>query len=134
MERRRALVADRHRDAHRQPGQYADDHRTESGWTTVASGGEEIPFFLQDDCGVILIRPEGAKIEPATIFDETCGPGDPLYYGKGPAHAVCDSDRRRRFFERGLPQHTMLYVVGQARERQDVVAPEIVRIRTRQCS
>ena len=36
-----------------------------------------------------------------------------------------DSDHRRRFVERGIPQHTMLYVVGQARERQDVVAAEI---------
>ncbi|NDE99952.1 MAG: hypothetical protein EB034_17015, partial [Verrucomicrobia bacterium] len=38
---------------------YTDDEgntktrtRTESGWTTVANGGETIPFYLQDDCGV----------------------------------------------------------------------------------
>src|SRR5450756_2242265 len=35
--------------------------RTESGWTQVADGGETIPFYLQDDCGLILIRPDGAK-------------------------------------------------------------------------
>ena len=99
--------------------------RNESGWTTVASGGEMIPFFLRDDCGVILVWPAGAKLEPKTWFDETCGRGDPLYYGKGPAGAVGDSDHRRRFTEQGIPQHAMLCVIGQARERQDVVAPEI---------
>ena len=59
------------------------------------------------------------------MFDETCGRGDPLYYGKGPAGAVANSDHRRRFVEQGIPLHAMLYVMGQARERQDVVAPEI---------
>jgi hypothetical protein len=100
--------------------------RHESGWTTVADGGEMIPFYLQDDCGAVLVRPEGAKLEPAEMFRQTCGRGDPLYYGKGPQGAVADSDHRRRFTEEGIPLHAALYVVGQARERQDVVAPEIV--------
>jgi len=99
--------------------------RHESGWTQVDSGGETIPFYLQDDCGVVLVRPDGAKIEPLTIFDETCGKGDPLYYGKGPATSVMDSDHRRRFVELGIPLKTGLYVVGQSRERADIVAPEI---------
>jgi hypothetical protein len=99
--------------------------RHESGWTTVADGGEMIPFYLQDDCGVILVQPDGAKIEPLTIFDETCGMADPLYYGKGPAGAIGDSDYRRRFVENGIPLQTNLFIVGQARERQDIVAPEI---------
>jgi len=99
--------------------------RTESGWTTVADGGETIPFYLQDDCGVILIQPDGAKIEPLTIFDETCTPLNALYYGKGPAMPVADSSFRRRFVENGIPLKTDLFVVGQARERQDIVAPEI---------
>src|SRR2546426_1367798 len=55
--------------------------RHESGWKNVANGGETIPFYLQDDSGVVLVRPAGAKIEPATIFDETCGRSDVLYYG-----------------------------------------------------
>jgi len=63
------------------------------------------------------------------MFDQTCGRGDPLYYGKGPAAAVTDSDYRRRFVERGIPQHAMLYIMGQARERQDVVAAEIAQDR-----
>ncbi len=88
-----------------------------------------IPFYLRDDCGVLLIRPEGAKVEPVKLLDEACGRSDPLYYGKGPAQAVMNSDHRRRFVERGIPQHTMLYVIGQARERQDVVAAEIAEDR-----
>lgn len=111
---------------------YTDDQgrtqtrtRTESGWTTVGSGKELIPFYLKDDCGVIRVQPEGAKLEPATVLEQTCGQSDPLYYGKGPANAVGDSDYRRRFNEVAIPLHAELYVMGQARERQDVVAPEI---------
>jgi len=99
--------------------------RHESGWTRVADGGEMIPFYLQDDCGVVLVQPDGAKLEPVNVFDETCGWSDPLYYGKGPGGAVADSDHRRRFVESAVPLHVPLYVLGQARERQDVVAPEI---------
>ena len=99
--------------------------RQESGWTRVDGGGEIIPFYLQDDCGVLLVRPDGAKIEPLNLFDEICTPLNPLYYGKGPAGAVPDSGFRRRFLEQGIPLKTNIFVVGQARERQDIVAPEI---------
>lgn len=99
--------------------------RRESGWTTVAAGSDSIPFYLQDDCGVLLIRPHGAAIEPTTVFEQTCGRSDPLYYGKGPLAAVSASDHRRRFVERAIPLHHPLYVIGQARERDDVVAAEI---------
>jgi hypothetical protein len=101
--------------------------REESGWTTVDSGGEMIPFYVRDDCGVILVRPDGAKIEPKTLFDQSCGRADPLYYGKGPARSVSNSDHRRRFVERGVPQGTAICIIGQARERKDVVAAEIAR-------
>jgi hypothetical protein len=99
--------------------------RTETGWTTVAQGNEEIPFYLQDDCGVIRIQPDGAKLEPQTLLDRTCGPSDPLYYGKGPAGAIGNSDHRRRFVEHAIPLHAPLLVVGQAREREDMIAPEV---------
>ena len=99
--------------------------RHESGWKTVASGGEEIAFHLQDDCGVIRIQPAGAKMEPVEVFDTTCGRTDPLYYGKGPALAVADSDHRRHFVERAISLHARIYIMGQARERNDIVAPEI---------
>jgi hypothetical protein len=99
--------------------------RTESGWTTVAQGGERISFYLQDDCGIIRIQPAKAHIEPLAIFERTCGPHDDLYYAKGPATAVSDSTHRRRFVESAVPLHVPIYVVGHARERDDVVAPEI---------
>ncbi len=59
--------------------------RIESGSTTVAQGGDQIPFYLQDDCGIIRIQPEKAKVEPRTTFDYSCGPSASLYYAKGPA-------------------------------------------------
>jgi hypothetical protein len=99
--------------------------RTESGWTKVAGGSESIPFYLKDDSGVIRIVPEGATMHSNKVFDETCSPNNDLYYGKGPAQAVANSTHRRRFHETALPLHTMLYVMGRARERQDVVAAEI---------
>jgi hypothetical protein len=101
--------------------------RHESGWQTVAKGGDEIPFYLSDDCGEVLVMPEGATIEPLGLFDETCNRGDPLYYAKGPPGAIPDSDHRRHFVETGIPAGTELYIVGQARERKDVVAPEIAQ-------
>jgi len=99
--------------------------RHESGWKTVASGGEMQAFYLRDDDGTVLIRPEGASIEPLSVFSETCGRGDALYYSKGPAGAVMHSDHQRRFIERALPLAQSIYVMGQAREREDVVAAEI---------
>ncbi len=99
--------------------------KRESGWTEIDSGGETVDFYVKDDTGVVLVRPEGAKIEPLNLFDETVSRGDPLYYAKGPTGAVANSEHRRRFTEVGLPLHTPLFVVGQARERADVVAAEI---------
>ena len=99
--------------------------RHESGWTTVANGSETSPFYLQDDCGSLLVRPEGAKIEPVTIFEKTCRPSDPLYYARGPAGAIANSDHERHFNEVAIPVQMPLYVLGQARERADIVAPEI---------
>jgi hypothetical protein len=103
--------------------------RRESGWKTVAGGGETQPFYLKDDHGVVLVQPEGARIEPALIFSATCESFDPLYYGKGPASAVADSDHRRRFTESAIRLHAPLYVIGRARERSDIVAPEIAKHR-----
>jgi hypothetical protein len=96
-----------------------------SGWSTVASGGEMIRFYLRDDTGVIRVDPQGAKIEPVVMFEVECDEGDPLYYEKGPEDAVSHSDYRRRFVEHGIPLGLELYVVGQSREREDIVAPEI---------
>jgi len=99
--------------------------RQESGWTTVASQIESTPFYVQDDTGSLLVRPEGARIEALGVFNETCSRSDPLYYGKGPAGGIIDSDHVRRFSEKAVPLQAPLFIVGQARERQDIVAPEI---------
>ncbi len=99
--------------------------RIESGWTTVASGGETMPFFLQDDHGQILVHPEGADLQTATIFSETCTPLEDLYFQKGPAAAIAHSTHSRRFQENAIVHHSPVYVIGQARERQDAVAAEI---------
>jgi len=99
--------------------------RTESGWKTVDSGGESQPFYLRDDEGAVLVRPSGATIEPQCVFSEHCGRSHPLYYGKGPQTAVMHSDHRRRFTEQAIPLHHPIFVVGRARERSDIVAPEI---------
>jgi hypothetical protein len=99
--------------------------RQESGWTTVASQIESTPFYVQDDTGSLLVRPEGARIEALGVFDQTCSPSNALYYAKGPAGGIIDSDHVRRFTETAIPLQAPLFIVGQARERQDVVAPEI---------
>ncbi len=99
--------------------------RHESGWKAVASGGDSTSFYLKDDTGVIRVLPTGASIEACQVFSRECRQGDPLYYGKGPLGAVAHSDHRRRFTEHAVPLHAQLYILGTARERQDVVAAEI---------
>jgi len=101
--------------------------RLESGATTIASGGAQIPFYLRDETGVLLIRPEGASIEPLQTVEFTCGPDHPSYYGKGPAGAVGDSIHRRTFHEDAIPLHRPLFIAGRARERSDLVAAEIAQ-------
>jgi len=98
---------------------------TESGWTRVADGSLYIPFYLKDDTGVIRIVPARATIHGVKVFDQTCSRGSPLYFAKGPASEVPDSTHQRRFLETAMPLHSMLYVVGQARVKEDIVAPEI---------
>ena len=99
--------------------------KTRSGWKTVRQHTEEQPFYLRDDTGVIRVLPEGAKVEGDTVFSRTVGQGDPLYYDKGPRTAIADSTYERRFVEQAVPLHKPLYLVGKARERDDIVAPEI---------
>ncbi len=99
--------------------------RTESGWTTVASGGDEQLFYLEDDCGVIRVNPARASVRGDCVFNQRSYPGDGLYYHKGPSGSVMDSDHVRQFTEHAIPLHHQLYIIGHARERTDVVAAEI---------
>jgi hypothetical protein len=120
----RRTVTETYRDSQ---GHTQTRTRTESGWTRVANGGDACPFYLQDDTGIIRIVPNNARIESKETFNQTVGPASPLYYDKGPAGAVANSTHQRRFHETAIPLHSLLYVVGQAQEREDIVAPEIAR-------
>jgi hypothetical protein len=96
-----------------------------SGWTTVADGGESSGFYIQDETGYVWVRPKGADIELLTLFSTSAYRGDALYHEKGPSESIDDSTGRRRYFERGMPIGTRLFVRGRARERTDIVAAEI---------
>ncbi len=99
--------------------------RTESGWTKVADGRDSQPFYLKDETGVLRIVPDGARINAVTTYNETLSRDNPFYYDKGPAKEIANTTHRRRFQETALPLHAALYIMGQARERQDVVAAEV---------
>ncbi len=106
-------------------GKTRRESKTESGWKTVAEGGETQSFYLKDGGGAVLVHPKGARLEPKTLLSRTVGTGDPLYYGRGPSGAVDGSTQRRRFIEQGFLLHAPVFIVGKSRERRDVVAPEI---------
>lgn len=108
-------------------GNTRTETRVESGWTTVASGGLSSPFYLVDDTGSILVRPEGASLEGRSVFSETVSVFSDLYYGKGPPGGIPDSTGRRLFSETAVPLHAPVFVVGKARQREDVVAAEIAK-------
>ena len=99
--------------------------RTESGWTTVASGSDTSLFYLQDELGVIQINPARAEIHATKIFNKTVSKRDSLYYDKGPSKGIMNSTGKRWFTEQAISLHQPIYVVGQARERTDCVAAEI---------
>jgi len=101
--------------------------RHESGWTVVAKDQQKAPFYLKDDTGVIRIIPDGAEIQDKQIFNKTCRFSDPLYFAKGPLKEIADSDHERRFTETAIPLHANLYIMGQARQREDIVAAEIAK-------
>ncbi len=97
----------------------------DTGWETVASGGETAGFYLQDETGYVWVDPRGADLETLTIFDREVDRYDSLYYDKGPSDAVEGSTGERSFTEYGLPVGTPLFVRGRASERPDIVAAQI---------
>ena len=122
-------VTETYRDAQ---GHMQTRTRHESGWKTVARGSDSASFYLKDDTGIIRIQPEGAKIEDKEVFDKTVTRTDALYFGKGPANEIANTDHRRRFQETAIQLHTPLYVVGQARQREDIVAAEVANDKNNQ--
>ncbi len=106
-------------------GKTYTETKTESGWTTLANGKGSAPFFLKDDSGTVRVCPDGAEIEPKTVFNVTCGEENDLYFGFGPQGYIPNSTYRRNFKEVAIPLHASITVVGQARVRKKVAAPEI---------
>ena len=104
-----------------------DGKNRQSGWKKVAGDVLSVPFYLKDDTGVIRILPYGAEVDGDRIFDEYCNRRDALYYDKGPRKAVSNSTHKRRFYEIAVPLHNRLYVIGQSRERKDIVAAEVAK-------
>ncbi len=96
-----------------------------TGWTRVDSGGAAPAFHVEDETGAVQVRPEGADVHAERVFAETVGRGAALYFGKGPAGEIGDSTGRRRFIEHAIPLGATVFVAGRAREREDLVAPEI---------
>ena len=97
------------------------------GSDTIASGGKQAGFYLQDETGYVWVEPAGADLETVTMFSEDADEGDALYYGKGPSEAVDGSTGQRTFSESGLPIATKLFIRGRASERPDIVAAQIKR-------
>lgn len=97
----------------------------DTGSDTVAEGGEQGGFYLQDDTGFVWIDPKGADLETNLLFEREVEEDDALYYDKGPSDAVEGSTGERTFTERGLAVGTTLFIRGRASERQDIVAAQI---------
>jgi len=126
---RRTLVADRHRIG----AKGVPTTRHESGWTTVAKDEQLTPFYLKDDKGVIRIIPEGAESRIRKYSIKPAGFQTRCISARAPAAEIANSDHERRFVETAVPLHAGLYVMGQARERQDIVAAEIAKTKKLQC-
>ena len=101
-----------------------EDQET-SGWTTVGGGTSVLPFYLQDDSGVVRIDPVKARVEPISTYCRSCTASDSLYYAKGPRSPISDSTGNRRFSETAIPVHQEIFVNGRARVRDDAVAAEL---------
>jgi len=86
-----------------------------------------MPFYLEDDTGVLRVLPQGAETTGDEVYSEQCGTSNPIYYGLGPPGQVSGSTHERRFRESAIELSAEIYVVGRARVRQDVVAAEIAR-------
>ena len=100
---------------------------TYSGWETVASGNNRVEFDLVDETGNVRVIPAKAEMEGNVVLSRTCGTGDAIYYGKGPAYAISGSNYRRRFKESAIVQSDQLYVLGSARLADESARVEIAK-------
>ena len=99
----------------------------EHGSDEVASGADQALLEVQDDTGRVLVQWDGAALEAQTLFNDCVNESDPIYFAKGPPEAVFGSTGERTFHETGIAVGTALFVVGYAREREDIVDVEIAR-------
>ena len=54
--------------------------RTESGWETVASGSNRVPFDLVDETGAVRVIPTDAEMEGNIVFESRSTPGDGRFH------------------------------------------------------
>ena len=85
--------------------QYRND-KDETKWRTVKTQTDHVPFFLRDETGEILVRPESAELE---------FPGQPFIEYQG----------NRRHTEYRLLPGTPLYLLGPAKFNEETGKPEI---------
>lgn len=97
------------------------------GWSPLFADEVSQPFYLQDDTGYVLVKPEGARVEPVTVLSRECGIDDPMYFELGPGVELPESNYRRRFVEEIVPLHAPVNILGTARERSDEISPEITQ-------
>jgi hypothetical protein len=98
--------------------------RVKKGWVTVAASEQLQPFYLKDDTGIIRILPDRATVYSSMSFTNVVD-ADSSARLKELNLDIKESDNLRRFYETGIPLHTYIYVIGQARARQDIAAAEI---------
>jgi len=115
-------VTENHTDSN---GNTKNSSVEKSGWTVIEDGSVINPFYLKDETGVILINPEKAKLEMKQTYEYQCGQSDPQYYNFGHLGSVPYSTQTRCFYENSVSLHEKLYIIGQAKIRDDIVAAEI---------
>lgn len=98
--------------------------RKKKEWRTIRSGGNAPRFTLRDETGTVRVDPEKAEIDAEQVLSKVVKPRDPLWR-LGPHRQINNSTGRRRFREAVIPNGAKVYLLGTARLREDIVAPEI---------
>lgn len=107
-----------------------------SSWKTVSDEKSEVPFYVEDDTGKVLIRPKGASVDPRHR-NRDVHTGKPQRYGRlsllgslGGSMPLSTSlsTSRYRTTEWYLRPGDEIYVLGEATLRGDVVALEFAPV------
>lgn len=100
--------------------------RTVDGWENVGSGSSSTPFWLDDDTGSLWIQPDGARLQQQSVLSREADRSDPVLLSQS-VRSIHGGTGRYRFSEQAIPVGAALYVLGTARLREHVVAPEIAK-------